>query len=68
MVFDFFFTDVDLTVKPGRTDKVDEVDTLPLGAMATTENVYEVPFFKPIIVHVVSVVVHVAPPGVDVTL
>ena len=53
----------------GTTD-AEALDAEPVPALfvAVTENVYEVPFVRPVTVHVVVVVVHVNEPGDDVTV
>jgi hypothetical protein len=60
---------------PGTFAGVTEVDAadaalLPIAAFATTLKVYAVPFVSPVTTHEVAgaVAVHVAPPGVAVTV
>lgn len=67
-VRDPFFTSDFLIVNPGRTTGATvAADCSPVGDVATTENEYCVPFFRPEIVHVVTVLVHPADAGTDVT-
>jgi hypothetical protein len=62
VVLDCFFTDVAITVKPGRAFNT-ATDTAPLVFEAATEMEYDTPFFKPAMTHEVDAVEHDAPPG-----
>jgi hypothetical protein len=46
----------------------DDAEPVPTVFVAVTVNVYAVPFVRPLTVHVSDAVVHVKPPGLDVTV
>jgi hypothetical protein len=62
VVLDCFFTDVAMTVKPGRAFNV-ATDAAPLVFEAATNIEYDTPFFNPAMTQDVDVVEHDAPPG-----
>jgi len=49
-------------------DDADEAELVPTEFVAVTVNVYEVPFVRPPTVQLVVAVVHVSPPGDEVTV
>jgi len=58
---------------PGTVAGVAEDDEIegapePLAFFATTMNVYEIPFVRPVTVHEIKMLVQVLPPGLAVTV
>jgi len=57
------------TVDGTTDDDADDADPVPTEFVAVTVNVYELPFVRPVTVQEVAVVVvHVSPPGDEVTV